>query len=321
MTGFLRKLSPACFLFLFAPITAEYLSGSSPSFNPIIFLVNLLLYGPGVLMIRELKVKWHKGWLAVFIMSAAYMIAEEGLMLNTLFDPFKNTAGRSLGVNWVWTTGMLLVHSLVSVFLPILLAEALYSGRARHQWIRPRTFFVLLAVFCGNVFGLGRLVAPTNRPGITFYLVELAIIVACVVAAKHAPGPRSGNAEFNCLRSPRWLYFASLIGTTITFIVGFAVPSLPMPALAKMALMAAVYLAFLEFLRRNHVFNPGLAPLAQLAIAAGIVSFWILVTPLTMIGKGNPGPLIFAVLTIAFFVRIRRRLMSLEPPRPGALQN
>ena len=57
-------------------------------------LANLLLYGPGALLIRELKVRWRKGWLAVFILAAAYVVAEEGLMLNTLFDPTKNTAGR-----------------------------------------------------------------------------------------------------------------------------------------------------------------------------------------------------------------------------------
>ncbi|MGA2655967.1 MAG: hypothetical protein ABSH34_00445 [Verrucomicrobiota bacterium] len=312
MTGFLRKMPPACFLFLFAPFTAEYLSGSSPSFNPILFLINLLLYGPGALTIRELKVKWHKGWLAVFIMSAAYVIAEEGLMLNTLFDPLKNTAGRSLGVNWVWTTGMLLVHSLVSIFLPILLAEALYSERAKDQWIRPRTFFLLLTIFCANVFGLGRLLVSANRPGAVFCILELVIIIACLLAAKHAPGPGPENAEFNPLRSPQWFYFASLIGTTITFLVGFAAPSLPMPALAKMMLMAAVYLAFLGFLGRNHAFKPGLPPLAQLAIAGGIVSFWVLVAPVTMIGKGNPGPLIFALFAIAFLLSTRRYLMSLK---------
>jgi hypothetical protein len=45
---------------------------------------NLLLYGPGALLIRELKDRWRKGWLAVFILAVAYVVAEEGLMLNQI---------------------------------------------------------------------------------------------------------------------------------------------------------------------------------------------------------------------------------------------
>ena len=53
----MSRLTPAWFLFLFAPVTAEFLSGSSPITNPILVLINLLLYGPGVLLIRELKMQ------------------------------------------------------------------------------------------------------------------------------------------------------------------------------------------------------------------------------------------------------------------------
>jgi hypothetical protein len=60
-------------------------------------LANLLLYGVGTNLIRELRIRWKKGWLTVFILAAAYMVAEEGLMLNTLFDPTRNTMGRWLG--------------------------------------------------------------------------------------------------------------------------------------------------------------------------------------------------------------------------------
>src|ERR1700685_1924093 len=107
----MRRLPPAWFLFIFAPLTAEYVSGASPYLNPFVWLGNFFLYGVGTILIRELRVRWGKGWLSVFILAAAYMVAEEGLMLNTLFDPLQNTTGRALGVNWVWTVGMLLVHS------------------------------------------------------------------------------------------------------------------------------------------------------------------------------------------------------------------
>src|SRR5665213_1322486 len=183
--------SPAWFLFFFAPLTVEYVSGSSPYMNPFVLLGNLLLYGAGTILIRELRVRWGKGWLAVFILSVAYVVAEEGLMLNTLFDPNNNTAGRGWGVNWVWTAGMLVVHSLMSVFAPILMAEAIYHEKANEPWVTPRTIFVLLALFWANIFGLGRLIAPFNRPDAWHFLAEAAIIVGCLWLARVVPAPRS----------------------------------------------------------------------------------------------------------------------------------
>lgn len=53
----MKKIPPAWFLFFFAPLTAEYVSGSSPYLNPFVLLANLLLYGPGALLIRELKAR------------------------------------------------------------------------------------------------------------------------------------------------------------------------------------------------------------------------------------------------------------------------
>jgi hypothetical protein len=172
----MNKIPPAWFLFFFAPLTVEYVSGSSQYLNPFVHLGNLLLYGAGTILIRETRVRWRVGWLAVFILAVAYVVAEEGLMLNTLFDPLNNTTGRMWGVNWVWTTGMVVVHSLMSILVPILFVEAVYPERANDSWVTPRTILILLILFWANVFGLGRLIAPFNRPGIVYYAAEFAII-------------------------------------------------------------------------------------------------------------------------------------------------
>src|SRR5579863_338192 len=150
------KIQPAWFLFFFAPLTVEYVSGSSQYLNAFVHVANLLLYGAGTILIREARVRWRKGWLAVFILAVAYVIAEEGLMLNTLFDPTKNNTGRLWGVNWVWTSGMMVVHSLMSIFVPILFVEAVYHEKASESWVTLRTIVILLVLFWANVFGLGR---------------------------------------------------------------------------------------------------------------------------------------------------------------------
>ncbi|MDE1819727.1 MAG: hypothetical protein KGJ23_01905 [Euryarchaeota archaeon] len=128
---------PILCLLLLTPGIVEYLSGSSQlsllMLSPVVFLIflaaNLGLYGPGVLLIREAKVRWKKGWGSVLLLGAAYGILEEGIALSTLFYSYAQPVGSLgiyghwLGVNWVWTAGLLIVHALWSISLPIMLLE------------------------------------------------------------------------------------------------------------------------------------------------------------------------------------------------------
>ena len=293
------KIQPAWFLFFFAPLTVEYVSGSSQYLNPFVHVANLLLYGAGTILIREARVRWRKGWLAVLILSVAYMIAEEGLMLNTLFDPTKNNAGRLWGVNWVWTCGMVVVHSLMSIFAPILFVDALYDEKSEESWVATRTIWILIVLFCANVFGLGRLVAPFNRPDVLHYGAALAIIAVCILLARVMPGPGAKAEEAKDVHTPRWLFVASLIGLLITMFSGLAAPSLPIPAGARMAIILTVYAALLVFLWRIHIFDNDLGPLSKFAVAAGMISLFILVSPLISFGKRNPGPILCGAVGVA----------------------
>ncbi|MCI4340460.1 MAG: hypothetical protein L3J73_04255, partial [Thermoplasmata archaeon] len=87
---FLRA-RPILVLLLMSPGLPEYLSGSSPLnaivLNPGWFLLqlglNLGLYGPGVLLIREASVRWRNGLVPVLLLGAAYGVLEEGIALST----------------------------------------------------------------------------------------------------------------------------------------------------------------------------------------------------------------------------------------------
>src|SRR6266498_5423868 len=129
------KSHPLLFLILLTPGIPEYLSASSQLtalvINPFGFLfqlgANIGLYGSGVILIREAMIRWKKGWASVFLLGVAYGIVEEGLALWTLFNPLAQPVGvlgfygHWLGVNWVWTVGLLIFHSVYSIGLPIFL--------------------------------------------------------------------------------------------------------------------------------------------------------------------------------------------------------
>jgi len=107
-----RQNIPIITLVLLSPVIAELLSGSAPPlefFHPFGFIVLVGLYGGGVLIVRELCIKWGKGWGSILLLGAAYGIIEEGLAVKSFFDPnwmdlgILGTYGRWLGVNWVWS--------------------------------------------------------------------------------------------------------------------------------------------------------------------------------------------------------------------------
>jgi len=176
------KAHPILLLLVLTPGIPEYLSGSSalnkiildPAAFFIFLAVNLGLYGPGVLLIREAKIRWHKGWATVLLLGAAYGILEEGIALSTLFNPHAGPVGQLgfyghfLGVNWIWTLGILSVHMIFSISLPILLLalalpetsgkSLLQSGRAivsTFVILFVDAFILFLVVFRAEHFWMG----------------------------------------------------------------------------------------------------------------------------------------------------------------------
>src|SRR5438105_1622946 len=157
------KSHPLLFLFLLTPGIPEYLGSASQVtwivLSPLAFFgqlaANLGLYGSGVILIREAMIRWKKGWASVFLLGVAYGIVEEGLDLWTLFyskaGPVGNLGfyGHWLGVNWVWTVGLLIFHSVYSIGLPIFLFGLVFpetllaGGIAAGANLPPEIPFVL----------------------------------------------------------------------------------------------------------------------------------------------------------------------------------
>src|SRR2546426_10230116 len=209
-TGMLPKLvrflksHPLLFLLLLTPGIPEYLSASSQItllvLNPVLFFLflgaNIGLYGSGVILIREAMIRWKKGWASVFLLGVAYGIVEEGLALWTLFyskaGPVGNLGfyGHWLGVNWVWTIGLLIFHSVYSIGLPIFLFGLVFP-ELRHKSLvsmRGVRISVLgLTVDSILLFLLESVIYPNYNPGVGLMIFSGLVAATFVVLARKLP--------------------------------------------------------------------------------------------------------------------------------------
>jgi hypothetical protein len=225
---------PVLCLALLSPGIPEYLSSSSPlntilAKPPLGFVLfclqlaaNLGLYLPGVLLIREAMIRWKKGWGSVLILGAAYGILEEGIALETLFYSRAGPVGAEgfyghwLGVNWVWTAGILPVHMIFSISLPILLLGLALPATKGRSLVGSRGILLAFVAWAIDIPALMIVVHAIYHywMGWTIFFGSLAAIGLLVFAAYRAP------ARFLPTRSglPRVTPFqAGLLGLAFYF--------------------------------------------------------------------------------------------------------
>lgn len=200
--GFLRRHPVVCLLLL-SPGIPEYISGSSPT-NAIVLdpprfafqlLLNLGLYGPGVLLVREAMIRWHKGWASVLLLGAAYGILEEGIALSTLFDPSAHpvgalgTYGHWVGVSWIWVAAIIPVHMLFSISLPILLLGLAAPSTRGKSLLSRRGRGVAFSVLGLDVAFLFSLVSRASGfwMGWAVFVSSLVAVLLLVIAARAVP--------------------------------------------------------------------------------------------------------------------------------------
>jgi hypothetical protein len=171
---------PAFVLFLMSPLIAEVLLGATRLTKIGGLILVAPFYGCGVLLIRELVRRRTTSWWPVVLFGAAYMLVEEGLTLQTLFNPdFVNAAklgGRWLGVNFVLTQWELGYHIVWGICIPILATELLFPDRRTQPWLGPLGVSVCAIVFALAVskdrdagLSCATLASPDHRrPGLCF---------------------------------------------------------------------------------------------------------------------------------------------------------
>lgn len=323
LVAFFRR-HPILLLLALTPGIPEYLSGST-AFWPIVvsplgFLIslglNLGLYGPGVLLVREAHVRWNKGWSTIILLGAAYALLEEGTALSTLFDPRASVVGglgsygHAYGVSWVWLLGILGVHIVYSVGLPILLLGlALPETRGR----RFLTGYRLPLTFSIYALDIGSL-AYLSHYFVGAPLLLLAANVAGLlwVVAWRIPSGLLDPLTATPHRGPRFFLIPGIVYFALLIFVPGIIRGVQLPAVvAGVADLAALLLLFLIIWREigRTANEPQLILVSLGAVlplaAVGLIAQWFL-----------PAVLLLDVLAALFF-RALWRQYHLAPAAPA----
>jgi len=251
------RVPPALFLFFLSPVIGELLSGSAPPaefFTPFGFTVITLLYGGGAVITRELKTRWRKGVGTTILLGAAYGVLEEGLMICSFQNPGHpdlgafGVFGRWLGVNWVWAVELTIYHAIVSITIPILLTEYIYTEEKNMKWLSGRWKTTVPALFTADVIAGFLLFTQFNQfiPPLPQYIFFIAVFLALVYAAYRLPADWARRG-IKPMRSPSYYFVLTFLGAlALGFIYGALPLNLTFPgapilvAIGGAALQAAI---------------------------------------------------------------------------------
>jgi hypothetical protein len=143
---------PAVTLAILSPLIAEVLSGAT-KFSVLFALVpEILVWGCGALLIREVVRRWRGGWTSMLLLGLGLSIAEEFVIQQTSLAPLPFPGalvhyGRAWGVNWIYFLFMLGYESVWVVLVPVQVTELLFACRRDRPWLRARGLFLAAVLF------------------------------------------------------------------------------------------------------------------------------------------------------------------------------
>jgi hypothetical protein len=264
--NFLRSHPILCLFFL-TPEIPEYITGSSAVsailLNPGTFAfqiaANAALYLPGALLIREAMIRWKKGWASVLLLGAAYGILEEGIALSTLFNPNAGPVGdfgyygHWLGVNWVWVAGIVPVHMIFSISLPILLLGLALPHTWGKSLLSSRrsialTFLILSVDVC--ILSLVIFFWEHFWMGWPIFFASMAVISLLVFLARRAPADLIRSKTENPKLSPLATGFFGATFYPSVLLTEFVGKGAKLPASITTILVVAVQSVYLIYMLR-----------------------------------------------------------------------
>lgn len=283
----MKRYGPVLLLFFLSPVLGELISGSAPPvefFRPIPLLILASLYGSGAILVREFTIRWDKGWPTIFTLGLAYGILEEGLMVKSFFDPewidlgVLGTYGRWAGVNWVWSLDLMIYHSIISIAIPIFLAEFIFKARRREPWLSQMGIIVFCLLLLAVTL-LGYFALTTYRPPGTLYGLAILTTMGLIPLAKRMPvtwlTTRAGE-----VRKSRWFGMLGFVASAVFYLyLLYSLPALGVPVSITI-LMTLAWLVIVFWIVRRISGDGVWAEKHKLALVSGVLVFFALLAPI-----------------------------------------
>ena len=164
-----RNLAPALTLIVLAPVIAEVLSGATRLSYIFVLIPEMMVWGCGALLIREIVRRWDGGGTSMLMLGLALSIAEEFIIQQTSLAPLPwlgsaAVYSRQWGVNWLYFLFMLGYESVLVVLVPVQITELIFHERRKDQWLRTRGLIISSLVFLLGSFFAWFLWTQRARP-------------------------------------------------------------------------------------------------------------------------------------------------------------
>ncbi len=314
-------------LLFLSPVLGELVSGSSPPvmfFKPVNFLLLVLLYGCGTLLIREARARWKLQWSVAFL-AVAYGVVEEGLATKSFFNPewmdlqALSGYGMLFGVQWVWAIQLIVYHATVSTIIPIAIVDLLWPQYKYVPLLRKRGLIL-------NVVGI----SLATMIGIIFFGTE--------AGGKHVPyypNPLLLVGSFFVVGLLVWLTFRfrgsriSMNGIPLFPVFAFgllgflmqgfnlispsALAQAHMPATITIIVQLAEVTLILLFMAYQ-IYHQNVGERHIVALIFGSIFFWILLAPVQEFRKFNPDPtqgmLVVGIVSLILLILWRHAVLK-----------
>jgi len=319
-----RETRTLLFLLFLPPALGELLSASTPPlafFNPLTFLILVLLYGCGALLIREAKARWNLQWSVIFL-AIAYGIIEEGILMKSFFNPGHvdlgalSQYGTYFGVQWPWTIMLIFYHATISTLIPIAIAGSLWPECKDTLLLKRKG---LISAFTGislvTIWGMVFVGAQEGGKMIPYYPNPLlligsfaSVILLVWLAYKYKNSRISTNAAF--LFSPLVFAVIGFLFQAFNLLTPGILAKASVPATITILLQvigAAAVLLFIFY----QMCHQNITKRHIVSLVFGSILFSILLTPIHEFGEtGNPDPtqgmLIVGIISLILLIAWRR---------------
>ncbi|WP_051366074.1 hypothetical protein [Hamadaea tsunoensis] len=236
-----RHRGAALTLVVLTPLIAELALGSTPIRMAWLVLLWVPIYGAGVLLIRELVVRRHRGWPSILLLAVCYELLEDGLGLQALTSPHLYGAAdwgaRILGFNLPYWFANTAYHAVFTVAIPIVLTDMLFPAYRRRTYVGRFGLGVTAVVMMFGVLLLRVSVPPVEDPG---YQAPLPFVAGClavilllgVLALTVVPVPRVQATDARVPR-PAVLFLGAALATLVFFALTFPMFGAAQPAFTR----------------------------------------------------------------------------------------